>query len=194
MSLISSPLSSSIPVPAAALPTGQAEDPIERARAFRAAMAQVAAAVHVVTTDGPCGRAGFTASAVSSLSDAPPMLLVCLQKNSSAYAAVRGNGVLCVNTLSADQEDLSRLFGGKTPMAERFAGLACEAGASGSPLLPGVRARFDCHIEQVVSVATHDVLLCRVVAQQACAPAAGSLVYADRRYHGVGGEETACSR
>jgi len=38
---------------------------------FREAMSQLGAAVHVVTTAGPAGTAGFTATAVSSVSDQP---------------------------------------------------------------------------------------------------------------------------
>ena len=42
---------------------------------FRDAMAHVGAAVNIITTDGPAGRAGFTASAVCSVTDTPPTLL-----------------------------------------------------------------------------------------------------------------------
>ena len=66
--------------------------PVE-ADAFRGAMARVAGAVHLVTTDGTGGRAGFTASAVCSVSDGPPTLLVCINRSSSAYAAVSANDV-----------------------------------------------------------------------------------------------------
>ena len=38
----------------------------------------LSAAVNVVTTDGPAGRHGFTASAVCSVTDNPPTLLVCM--------------------------------------------------------------------------------------------------------------------
>jgi hypothetical protein len=40
-------------------------------QSFRDAMAQVGAAVNIITTDGPAGRAGFTASAVCSVTDTP---------------------------------------------------------------------------------------------------------------------------
>lgn len=43
---------------------------------FRNAMAMLGGAVSVITTDGPAGRFGFTASAVCSVTDAPPTLLV----------------------------------------------------------------------------------------------------------------------
>jgi flavin reductase len=45
---------------------------------YRDAMACLGAAVSIVTTDGAAGRAGFSASAVCSVTDDPPTLLVCL--------------------------------------------------------------------------------------------------------------------
>ena len=82
---------------------------------YRDAMACLGASVNIVTTDGWAGRAGFTASAVCSVTDNPPTLLVCINRESSAYASVRENGVVCVNVLSARHERLSRLFGGGIP-------------------------------------------------------------------------------
>ena len=52
---------------------------------FRDAMACVGAAVNIITTDGPAGRAGFTASAVCSVTDSPPTLLVCLNRGASVW-------------------------------------------------------------------------------------------------------------
>ena len=50
---------------------------------YRNAMARLGAAVNIVTTDGEGGRAGFTASAVCSVTDDPPTLLVCMNRGSS---------------------------------------------------------------------------------------------------------------
>lgn len=80
---------------------------------FRDAMACVGAAVNIITTDGPAGMAGFTASAVCSVTDTPPTLLVCLNRGASVWPIFSENRTLCVNTLSAGQEPLSNLFGGK---------------------------------------------------------------------------------
>lgn len=88
---------------------------------FRDAMSCMGAAVNIITTDGPAGRAGFTASAVCSVTDTPPTLLVCLNRGASVWPVFNENRTLCVNTLSAGQEPLSNLFGGKTPMEHRFA-------------------------------------------------------------------------
>lgn len=68
---------------------------------FRDAMSCMGAAVNIITTDGPAGRAGFTASAVCSVTDTPPTLLVCLNRGASVWPVFNENRTLCVNTLSA---------------------------------------------------------------------------------------------
>ena len=100
---------------------------------FRDAMAHVGAAVNIITTDGPAGRAGFTASAVCSVTDTPPTLLVCLNRSASVWPVFSEHHTLCVNTLAAGQEALSTLFGGKTAMDERFAAADWQTGATGCP-------------------------------------------------------------
>ncbi|MBX9931065.1 MAG: flavin reductase [Methylobacterium sp.] len=151
---------------------------------FRDAMALMASAVHLVTTDGPGGRAGFTATAVCSVSDAPPTLLVCLNRGSSAYESFSRNDALCVNTLTAEQSAVAGAFGGKTPMDERFASATWGSLATGAPVLEGALVAFDCRIVERTAMGSHDVLFCAVEALAEPAEGEG-LVYAARRYHAV---------
>lgn len=163
------------------------QEDAEAARlAFRDAMARLAAAVHVVTTDGPAGRAGFTASAVTSVTDTPPTLLVCLNRASSVAGLFEKNDVLCVNTLSARHENLSRLFGGATPQADRFAGGDWIVGDTGSPVLADALVSFDCRIESAVASGTHHVLFCQVLGLQTGPADDEALVYFRRAYHRIG--------
>ena len=75
---------------------------------FREAMSRLGAAVHLVTSAGPAGRTGFTATAVASVSDNPATLLVCLNRRSNSAPFVSQNGVFCVNTLGAAEEEIGR--------------------------------------------------------------------------------------
>jgi flavin reductase len=151
---------------------------------YRDAMARLGAAVSIITTDGPAGRAGFTASAVCSVTDDPPTLLVCMNRASSAHASVTGNKLVCVNVLSAQQEPLSRLFGGKVPIAERFAAAVWSTLETGAPVLADCAVAFDCQIVNVTAVSTHDVLFCRVVALRRSG-LTENLIYLGRAYHSV---------
>jgi flavin reductase len=147
-------------------------------------MACLGAAVNIVTTDGSAGRAGFTASAICSVTDDPPTLLVCMNRGSSAYASVTGNGVLCVNVLSARHEQLSRLFGGGIPVDERFAAAAWSTLETGASVLIDGAVSFDCSIVDVANMGSHDVLFCRVVALRR-SDCTDNLIYFGRDYHVV---------
>lgn len=156
--------------------------PVVEKQAFRNAMSRLGAAVNIITTDGPAGRAGFTASAVCSVTDSPPTLLVCLNRAASVYAVFEQNKTLCVNTLAAGHESLSTLFGGKTPMAERFIAAEWSTLTTGSPVLAGAVASFDCEVTQVMQVGTHDILVCEARALISSEGAQG-LMWFDRGYH-----------
>ena len=156
----------------------------DRKQSYRNAMARLGAAVNIVTTDGPGGLAGFSATAVCSVSDTPPTLLVCLNRNSSAYEAVKANGVVCVNILESGHRELSQLFGGKTPVSERFAGDHWEYNEAGAPLLRSALASFHCRITSTVDGGTHDILLCEVVDIRN-GEAGDALIYYNRAYHPV---------
>ncbi len=159
--------------------------PADAAAAYREAMARLASAVHLVTTDGPGGRAGFTATAVCSVSDAPPTLLVCINRGSSAYAAFLANARLSVNCLAAGHEPLADSFG-RRPLVERFRVGTWEAGLGGGPVLTDAVAAFQCRIVRRVPTGTHDVLFCEVDAIGGRGDTA--LVYGFRRYHPVSRE------
>lgn len=93
---------------------------------FRDAMASLSAAVNVVTTDGEAGCCGITATAVCSVTDTLPSLMVCINANSAMNPVFQGNGRLCVNVLNHEQEIMARHFAGMTGMTmeERFS-LSC---------------------------------------------------------------------
>jgi flavin reductase len=150
---------------------------------FREAMSRLGAAVHVITTAGPGGTGGFTATAVCSVSDAPPTLLVCVNRGVSAAPILRANCVLCVNTLRAGEEIVADTFAGRTkvPREQRFATGEWITLATGSPVLKSAVVAFDCRVIEVKSVASHDVYFCVAEAIHS-GPAGAALVYHDRAY------------
>jgi flavin reductase len=157
---------------------------------FRDAMARLGAAVSIVTTDGPAGRAGFTASAVCSVTDDPPTLLVCLNRASRGNAMFKANGVLCVNTLAAGCRALSDAFAGRGGLDSdaRFALGRWSTLVTGSPVLEGSAVvAFDCRIAEVLEKGTHSVLFAEIDAiRQGAAGAA--LIWYGRGYHPVGAD------
>ncbi len=152
--------------------------------AFRDGMARLGASVNVITSDGPFGRLGFTATSVCSLSDNPPSLIVCMNRGSAQNAPLKANGVLCVNVLAPEHRDLSAAFAGvgKLDSASRFAKGTWSVLETGAPVLEGAVAAFDCTIRDHVEASTHTILICDVVGL-GIADTSSSMIYFMREYH-----------
>ena len=157
--------------------------------AFREGMARLPGAVTVITTDGPAGPAGFTASAVCSVTDSPPTLLVCMNRGSFAHRFFVDNGVLCVNVLGAAQQALSGLFASReVPMAERFARSPWQPARNGAPCLDGALVQLAGRIQATHEVGTHSVFIVELdqVQHGPADEAVAGLAYFNRRYHALG--------
>ncbi|MGP4789367.1 flavin reductase [Psychrobacter sp. 1Y11] len=156
---------------------------------FRDAMALLPTAVNVITTNGPSGTHGFTASAVCSVTDTPPTLLVCMNQAARSHGHFVDNKVLSVNVLSAQHEHISNAFASKLCSDQRFEQGSWTKLATGAPILEDALVSFDCEIEHIQEVGTHSVLICRLVAIKPPESQSGqdeSLVYFNRAYHYVG--------
>src|SRR2546428_11258577 len=76
---------------------------------FRQALGHFATGVTVVTTSDGDGRpTGLTASAFTSVSLDPPLVLVCVDHKSQSYPALRERSRFAVNILRRDQQAVSR--------------------------------------------------------------------------------------
>lgn len=148
---------------------------------FRNGMSRLGAAVNVVTTTSGGKRYGFTASAVCSVSDHPATLLVCINRASSCFHAFGSARHFCVNTLMPGQEDISNLFGGKTPTEDRFAIGEWRDGQTGVPVLANASVSFECEFTNAVDEATHRILFGRVIDIRENEEQA-TLLYCMRRY------------
>ena len=155
-------------------------------QSYREAMSRLGAAVNVITTKGPTGDTGFTASAVCSVTDDPPTLLVCINRTNSQHDTFIASGILCVNVLAHEHQELSPVFAGigNVPMPERFAMSKWRRLVTGAPALESAAASFDCKIDQITEIGTHSVLFCAVQAIHLGTPSSG-LIYHGRTYHKV---------
>src|SRR5947209_6009693 len=79
-------------------------------RDFRDALGVFPTGVTVITTKGPDEPYGMTANAFSSVSLDPPLILVCVIKDTVGSESIERNGIFAVNILSEDQEPISRYF------------------------------------------------------------------------------------
>jgi flavin reductase (DIM6/NTAB) family NADH-FMN oxidoreductase RutF/DNA-binding GntR family transcriptional regulator len=135
------------------------DDAVVEQQIFRDVIGRFASGVTVITTSVDETQFGTTASAVSSLSLDPPMLLVCLNKSSETQAAVLQAGCFCVNILAEGQEALAFQFAKK---GDKFADISFDRGRNGSPVLQGALAHLECDVHETVTGGTHTVFLGRV--------------------------------
>jgi len=153
-------------------------------QAYRDAMAQFAGHVHIVTTDGPAGLRGATVTATCSVSDTPPIVLVCLNRENPKNEIYLANGNFALNTLGEQHRALAASISGQTgiaDMAERFRAGKWDRIATGAPTLEDAVAVFDCELIDTKDVATHRVLFGRVVGLR-IGEAQRPLIYHARRY------------
>lgn len=149
---------------------------------FRNAMARVCAPVNVITTNGPAGRGGFTATAMCSVTDEPPTLLVCMNSRSSQTALFVENHQFCVNVLTQEHRDLAGLFAGQqSDMEARYAAADWTNLPSGNQALTDAIVSFDCRLIEARLVGTHNIFIGEVVDIR-CRRDGHALLYFDRNY------------
>lgn len=136
------------------------------AKAYRDAMSEIASPVHLIATDGVAGVTGMTVTALASISDQPPTLLVCINRHSPSTPRFLQNGVFSINSLGADDRALADIFAGRTDehFERKFAHGDWRKGVTGCPLLQSALAQFECRLLEVKDVETHHVLIGAVVA------------------------------
>jgi flavin reductase (DIM6/NTAB) family NADH-FMN oxidoreductase RutF len=123
---------------------------------FRDLIGRFASGITVVTTVVDGAPYGTTASAMTSVSLTPPMLLICMNRQSLTGRAISQSGHFAVNVLAEDQGSLADLFARK---GSSFAGLRVRPGARGAPLLADALATFECRVTDTVQAGTHSVLI-----------------------------------
>ncbi|WP_406135194.1 flavin reductase [Streptomyces sp. NBC_01089] len=150
---------------------------------FREAMAHLPAAVNILTTDGAGGRCGITVSAVCSVTDSPPTVLVCVNRSSATHDLFSANSRVCLNVLGGEHEELALHFSGatKVPMAERFSWDIWEPDET-VPVLRDALVSMVGTIRDRRPTGSHTVMFVeteRITIRQG----GDSLVYFNRRFH-----------
>ncbi|HSA49693.1 MAG TPA: flavin reductase family protein [Yinghuangia sp.] len=123
---------------------------------FRDLIGRFASGVTVITTVCDGVPYGTTASAMTSVSLDPPMLLVCMNKSSATGQAIAASRHFAVNVLAEEQADLSARFARR---GSSFDDIDVNWGENGAPLLPDALATFECRIADEVVAGTHVVVI-----------------------------------
>ena len=129
---------------------------------FKRACARFATGICVASVCDADGTPhGLTVSSFTSVSLAPPLILICLGHEASVISHFRAASHFAVNILAEDQRKLSERFARKGH--DRFDGLSWHPGATGAPLVDGVLATIECGVHQRFTSGDHDIFVGEVL-------------------------------
>ena len=157
-------------------------------RALRNAFGSFPTGVTVVTALGDDGTpVGFTANSFTSVSLAPPLLLVCPARRLTSFPVFAACARFAVSVLAEGQEDVANTFASFE--GDRFAAVSWQPDHAGVPLIEAAAAQFSCRTRQVVEAGDHVLLLGEIDAFQHCEHR--GLGYAQGNYFSLGLERAA---
>lgn len=157
----------------------------EQGHWLRAMMGRFATGVTVVAArQGPL-LAGMTANAIASISIDPPLLAAAISRSSETHAAIVGSHSFAVSVLSATQQALAECFAQSTTAAklQRFCDAPWHEAETGSPVLDGAIAFFDCRITASHPGGDHTIFIGEIVAAGYDEAAEPLLWYGSRYRH-----------
>ncbi|MGI5232202.1 flavin reductase family protein [Actinoallomurus sp. CA-142502] len=140
--------------------TGAVDEMIDP-ECFRSVLSHYPTGICAITAIDDGEPTGFVVGTFTSVSLEPPLVGFFPDKKSTTFPKVRRAGAFCANVLSAQDEELCRLFAAKG--ADRFASVRWRPGPTGSPILERATAWIDCELEQVHEVGDHLLVVGRVV-------------------------------
>ncbi|HEX3959333.1 MAG TPA: flavin reductase family protein [Trebonia sp.] len=156
------------------------------AAAFKTAVGSFASGVAVLTVRSREGRPlGMTATAFSSVSTDPLLVLVCVNREARTRHDIVSGGSFGVNLLAAGMEEHSRYC--SSPGADKSlpAQWLADAGPRWSaPALTGSLAFLDCEVYRQFPAGTHEVIIgqVRAIGMEAEPAAPEPLVHFRRCY------------
>ncbi|HEX7172188.1 MAG TPA: flavin reductase family protein [Candidatus Limnocylindria bacterium] len=135
-------------------------------RRLRDLMARFATGVSVVAArHGPL-LAGMTANAIATISIDPPLMMASIARKAETHGAIIGSHAFAISILAEDQQDLAECFARPTT-AQKLIGF-CDAtwheAETGSPILDGALAFFDCRLTARHDGGDHTIFLGEIVA------------------------------
>ena len=154
--------------------------PSADAQLFREVIRHLASGVTIITSVLQGKPVGLTATAVCSVSVAPPMLLVSLGSTSHTARGVAETGAFAVHLLPHKARKYAEQF---ASAGEHFAGVEYSSAPETSvPLLRDVLGWFLCDVQQTIPIADHIIYIGRVIQCELKDKRPDPLLYFDRSY------------
>lgn len=142
---------------------------------FRTVLGRLPTGVVVVAGGDRTRPSALVVGSFMSVSLEPPLVAVCVARNSTSWPAIEASGRFCANILGEGQEELAKRFARSG--GDKFAGIGWSpAPATGSPLLDDVAAWIDCRIYKRYEAGDHWLVLGEVLELHGLAQS-GALVF-----------------
>jgi flavin reductase (DIM6/NTAB) family NADH-FMN oxidoreductase RutF len=134
-------------------------DPIIDPRAFWRAIGNRATGSTVVTARSDEGPAGFLGLSATHVCADPPLMLVSIDKRTSALQTILTARHFALNFLPHEAVEIADMFGGKGPQkgTERFASGRWGTLHTGAPILLDAAGAIDCRLEETIE--RHGVII-----------------------------------
>jgi len=151
---------------------------------MRLGMRRLASGVSVVTSKDKSGkRLAMTASSVTSLTDDPASLLVCIHRESYLSKAIQENGKFCISVLAKHHREVSIRCSAADSTLDRFAlGDWQENSENGLYYLQDALSVFHCGLEKSLEYGTHFVFVGNIESVKIQGEDISPLVYVDGQY------------
>ncbi|MBU2934729.1 MULTISPECIES: flavin reductase family protein [Pacificibacter] len=132
---------------------------------FRQTMSLFPGAVTLVTVGQGDGRRGITATAVCSVTDTPPSLLVCVNRTTDTCSEITRLKSFSVQLLDHTSDDIALAFAGVAGLqgAQKFSVGAWEETDRGLPQLTTAVASVCCEVSSYNDVGSHRVFIGEII-------------------------------
>ena len=156
------------------------------ASVFREAMRHLVGGVSVITAGADEARTGLTVTSAISLSLDPPTMLVCVNRNASAWPVIQRERHYCVNILDARHQPVADRFAGRSGVkgVERYKGARWRQLGTGAFGLEEALAVIDCAVEEIIERHSHGIII-GAVRSVHLGGGAEALVYGHGRYRAL---------
>lgn len=144
---------------------------------LRQAMRCLAAGVCLVGVEEGGVRHGLVVNSFTSVSLAPPTVLICVNRSASTHETIRRRGGFCVSILGETDRHIADRFADPALRGQRFDIGDWAESAQGHPVLASALAALDCTIVDTVEMGSHSVFFAAVEDIRLCDQTPSPLLY-----------------
>ncbi len=124
----------------------------------------------------------MTVSSVTSVSDSPASLLVCINQQVSKQAHLSTPGCrFAINVLGPQHQEVSNLCAGRSPDQHRLS-VGDWRIEEAMPVLEDAQAVFYCEADKVVTYGTHHIVIAKIFRVDVSSEPVAPLIYMDASY------------